>query len=103
MTLQVLMCVLGARRITTIKLSPTIDLPVVRRRSGVYGFAIVLRCYTKMEQDRAELRNVLHELRIRFGRRRLFRVADVEGVLREVAIGRISDADLAPRTPEKRP
>lgn len=55
-----------------------------------------------MEQDRAELRNVLHELRVRYGRRRLFRVADVEGVLREVALGRLTDADLAPRTPEKK-
>lgn len=83
--------------------SPTIGLPVVRFVSGyMFRVSSPLR-YTKMEQDRAELRNVLHELRIRYGRRRLFRVADVEGVLREMGEGRLIDAYLAPRTPEKRP
>lgn len=57
----------------------------------------------KMEEDRAELRDILHELRVRYGRRRLFRVADVERVLREVAVGRVFDAPIAPRTPDKRP
>jgi len=56
-----------------------------------------------MEGDRAALRDVLHVLRVRYGRRRLFRVAEVEGVMREVGQGFVADADLAPRTPDKKP
>lgn len=47
--------------------------------------------------DREELRNVLHMLRVRYGRRRLFRVADVTDAV--LAVRRTMPR--APATPER--
>lgn len=51
------------------------------------------------EGARRELREVLMILRNRYGRRRLFRTADVEAVVREVV--RAGAHDLFPPTPPK--
>lgn len=49
--------------------------------------------------DRGELRQVLTRLRDRYGRRRVFRVADVEAVVMELRYPDLFPERLAPPTP----
>jgi len=57
---------------------PEENVRVVERDRQVERFA------DGWSPDRRELREVLHRLRIRYGRRRLFRTADVAAVVQEV-------------------